>query len=121
MSVICFDLNETISAFPEEMRMLMEALRKGGHEVHILSGWEAESAGPEALAEKTQQLKDLGCADCYDKLVVVADPKNKVAAQKVNYMRHVGSSVLVDNNRKNGKKVVKAGLLALRPQGTPPG
>ena len=120
MCVIAVDLNDTISAYPEEMRTLMEAYRAAGHEVHVLSGWEAESADQEALAEKTQQLKDLGCADCYDKLVVVADPKNDVAEQKVNYMRHVGATTLVDNSRRNGKKARKAGFMALRPQGTKP-
>jgi hypothetical protein len=121
MCVVVIDLNSTISAYPEEMKLLMESLRAAGHEVHVLSGWKGENAGPEALAEKTQQLKDLGCSDCYDKLVVVSDPKNKVAKQKVNYMRHVGSRILIDNDRANGKKAVKAGFLALRPQGTPPG
>lgn len=120
MSVICVDLNDTITAFPEEMKMLMEAFQAAGHEVHVLSGWEAESAGEEALAQKTQQLKDCGCGDCYDKLVVVADPDNDVAHQKVNYMRHVGSNILVDNNRANGKAARKAGFMALRPQGTKP-
>ena len=120
MAVICFDLNQTISAYPEEMKLLMESLQAAGNEVHVLSGWEAEHADEAALAEKTQQLKDLGCAGCYDKLVVVADPKNDVSEQKLTYMKHVGSRILVDNSRKNGKKVVKAGMLALRPQGTKP-
>lgn len=120
MCVICIDLNDTISAYPEEMRTLMEAYQAAGHEVHVLSGWEAEQADQEALAEKTQQLKDLGCADCYDRLVVVADPANDVAALKVSYMTHIGSNTLVDNNRRNGKKARKAGFLALRPQGTKP-
>jgi hypothetical protein len=120
MSVVCVDLNDTISAYPEEMGQLMRAYRAAGHEVHVLSGWKAESAGPEALEEKTCQLNDLGVGDAYDKLIVVADPKNDVAEQKVNYMRHVGSTTLVDNSRKNGKKARKAGFMALRPQGTKP-
>lgn len=119
MSVVCFDLNWTLTAYPEEMRLLMEALQAAGHEVHVLSGWEAESADEAAIAEKRKQLADLGCSHCYDRLVVVADPQNDVAQQKVNYMRHVGSKILVDNDRHNGKVARKAGFLALRPQGTP--
>ena len=120
MAVVAVDLNDTVSAYPQEMKLLMESLRAAGHEVHVLSGWEADHADDEALEQKRKQLEDLGCADCYDKLVVVADPKNHVAEQKVNYMRHVGSKILIDNNRKNGKAARKAGFLALRPQGTKP-
>jgi hypothetical protein len=120
MSVVCVDLNDTITAYPEQMKLLMESLQAAGHEVHVLSGWEAEHADETALKEKQAQLEELGCGSCYDKLVVVADPKNHVAEQKCNYMRHVGSEILVDNNRKNGKAARKAGFLALRPQGTKP-
>ena len=98
----------------------MECLQAGGVQVHIVSGWEAEHADQEALEVKRQQLEDLGCGHCYDKLVVVADPENDVAHQKVNYMRHVGASTLVDNDRANGKAARKAGFMALRPQGTKP-
>lgn len=124
--VWCVDLNETISAYPDQMRKLMEGLRSGGDEVHVLSGWKAESADADALDHKRQQLEELGCGSgpgadgaSYDRLVVVADPENHVADQKVAYMRHVGATGLIDNNRKNCKKAVKAGFLALRPQGTP--
>jgi hypothetical protein len=111
--LICFDLDDTISAAPDFYRALMEGLKAQGCEVHVLTG----SPGPasqEELDVKKAQLESLGCGDCYDKLIVVGGPEDHVAEEKVNYMTHVGASALIDDRKKNCKAARKAGFLALR-------
>jgi len=113
--LVCVDLDGTISAFPQEIGALMSGLMAQGHEVHILTGHKAESASPEVAREKIALVKSLGCENNWDKLVLVANPKNKVAKAKVAYMRHAGASVLIDNDKHNVKAASKAGFMALRP------
>ncbi len=114
MQTWVFDLDGTITAFPDEMNALMSSLKAAGHRVEVLSGFKGDSADQSVLDEKQALLKSLGC-DCYDRLVVVANPKNDVAAQKAAYMRQVNATALVDNNHKNVRTVRKAGFLVMRP------
>lgn len=111
------DLDNTITADPDAMRALMCGLRSEGTSVHIVSGVIAPTVTKDDLLAKEEALRKLGCGDCYDRLVGVANPKNDVSDLKVAYMRHVGASVLVDNLKKNCKAARKAGFLALRVMG----
>jgi hypothetical protein len=110
----CVDLDDCISSTPDAMRTLMEGLRSQGIEVHVVSGIRDGPATPEHLKAKKALLEQLGCGDSYDKLVAVSGPEDEVAAGKVNYMQHVGSSTLVDNDKRNVKAARKAGFLAFR-------
>lgn len=112
--IICFDLDGTISSAPQEMRAIMEALRGRGDEVHVLTGHKGDSVNDGVIASKLALLKSLGCEGCFDRLAVVANPKNKVARQKAHYMKSVGASMLVDNSKKNVKAAAKNGSVGLR-------
>ena len=113
--VFCFDLDGTVTAFPEQMCALMTGLRAVGHRVVVLSGAKADTATQDHVDAKRALLAQLGCADCYDTLVVVANPKNDVADLKVAYMRQANADALVDNDHANVRAARKAGFLALRP------
>ncbi|HEX7355307.1 MAG TPA: hypothetical protein VF288_10805 [Mycobacteriales bacterium] len=114
MTIWCIDLDKTITATPAAMKALMDGLRSQGISVQVLTGVKAPTVEHGAVAAKHSLLASLGMSGSYDTLVVVADPHNDVAAQKVAYMAHVGASVLVDNNKRNCKAATKAGFLALR-------
>lgn len=109
-----FDLDDTISSTPDAMAAIMRGLRAQGHQVHVVSGTHHAPATQEDADEKAELLESLGCGDCYDALAVISGPEKRVADGKVNYMRHVGSTVLVDNRKQNIKAVQKAGFLGLR-------
>jgi hypothetical protein len=111
---VCFDLDDTITRAPEFYRQVMWALRSCGHKVHVLSGTHHAPATPEDLTAKAELLRSLGCASCYDELVAVSGPEDKVPENKVAYMRSVGASALIDNDKANVKAAQKAGFLALR-------
>ena len=112
----CVDLDSTITSTPDAMKALMAGVRGQGHEVHVVSGVRHGPAGPEDLKAKQALLEQLGFerGRDYDQLVAVGGPEKKVAAEKVSYMRHVGSTTLVDNARKNCKAARKAGFLAFQ-------
>lgn len=112
--IFCFDIDGTISTYPVAMSVLMQGIQAAGGQVVVLSGHTADTATEDAIAEKQQLLSQLGC-DHYTELVVVANPKNKVADLKVAYMRQRGADVLVDDNHDNIRAARKAGFLALRP------
>jgi hypothetical protein len=115
MAIWVFDLDKTISAAPGLMKTLMDGLRANGDEVHIVSG--TRSRGPATQAdvqEKKDHLDSLGCADCYDQLVAVSGPKKRIPEQKVNNMRHVGATAIIDNSKANIKAARKAGFVGLR-------
>ena len=120
----CFDLNGTISSTPELMAALMKGLREAGHEVHVVSGTHHDPATEADLREKTDLLDKFGLkrGQDYDKLVAISGPETKVAAGKVQYMRHVKAAGLVDNAKANIKAARKAGFLGLlhvAPKGQP--
>jgi acid phosphatase class B len=112
----CFDLDGTITEWPSYCRALMCALQDAGHEVHILTGWKGEVVTDAVIRDK-QALLDAFQITCYSKLVVVAQPENNVADQKVEYMRQSNAHVLVDNDKENCKAAKKAGLMAMRVYG----
>ena len=116
--IVCVDLDGTISDAPEFYKALMCGLRAEGHEVHVLSGVpDSSTVTPGDLTKKKAQLEELGCDGCYDKLVAVGGPEKNVAQAKVDYMTHVGASVLIDDRKRNIKAVQKAGFLGLRHKG----
>lgn len=111
----CTDLDGTISAYPAEMKALMQGLRSGGHTVIVLTGHPGDSVTPEVCEQKKQKLAELGVGNCYDKLAVVANPDGDMADMKVAYLRQAGATALIDNDHDNVRAARKAGFLAFRP------
>jgi hypothetical protein len=115
MGPFCFDLDDTVTSTPDQMRAIMAGLRAQGHQVHVLSAAHNGKATPNIVAQKRALLKSLGCANCYDRLAVVDGGKKKVvAANKVAYLRRHDAAALIDNNKTNVKAATRAGVLALR-------
>jgi hypothetical protein len=116
---VCIDLDGTIDAFPREMQSLMSALQAAGHHVDVVTGVRDAAPSQQAVDEKKQLLRSLGCGQCYDSLVVVQyDPKSlEVADNKVEYLKSVGCAMFIDNNKGNVKAATKAGILSLLPWG----
>lgn len=106
-----FDLDGTITAYPEQMNNLMNHLSKAGCDVQILTGHKGIIT-PETIEQKKQLLKAHNAK--YSKLTIVSSPDNNVADQKVAYMKTVNATGLVDNNKHNVKAARKAGFTALR-------
>ena len=111
-TIICVDLDGTISVDPEFFRAEMLGLRQRGHQVHVVSGMEHGKATPADVAAKRQELAKLGMSGSYDRLVVVDGPHSKIPKHKVAYMKKVGATHLVDNRKGNCRAAVKAGFTA---------
>lgn len=114
--IVCLDLDGTATADPEFYRHLTAGLRAEGIEVHVLSGHRPGPVSQDVVAMKESLLASLGFrrGEHYDQLAAVSGPEGKVPGGKVDYMRHVGASCLIDNSRPNVKAARKAGFLALR-------
>ncbi len=112
--IFCFDLDGSLDIFPDQFREIMASLRSNHHEVHIVTGCRSTQVTPEIISDKIKKLEGLDLINYYDKLVIVANPKNKVAKQKVEYMRGINAHVLFDNDPHNIKAAKKANFLALR-------
>ena len=113
-TIVCIDLDGTISRDPGYYRAEMQGHRAAGHEVHVLSAVDAGPATNGDLLAKSSLLHELGLANCYDKLAVVDGPHSAVPQNKVAYMRTVGATHLVDNRKGNVKAAVSAGFFAHR-------
>lgn len=111
-TIVCVDLDGTISADPEFFRAEMLGLRQRGHQVHVLSGVEHGNATAADVAAKRRELAQLGMADSYDQIAVVDGPHSKIPKHKVAYMRRVGATHLVDNRKGNCRAAIKAGFTA---------
>lgn len=116
MSILILDLDGTLDADPDFYRTMAAGFRKQGGEVHVVSGTHTDEVTPEEVAQKLSQLGACGFVQGrdYDKAVAVPGPEKDVPANKVAYMRHVGASVLIDNDKPNVKAARKAGFTALR-------
>ncbi len=112
--LFCFDIDGSLTDWPEELGAVMRALQKDGHKVEVLSGHLGTVVTEATIERKKKLLSSLGVGDAYSRLVVFASPDNHVAEQKVNYMEQNNASALFDNNRQNVKAARKAGFLSLR-------
>lgn len=111
--LFCFDLDGTLTNHAPVLGPVMNALQADGHTVHILSGHKGETVTKDVMDRKTSLLHSLGLGDSYSKLVVFADPKNKVAKDKAAYMARTHAVALIDNNKHNVKHAAKIGALGL--------
>lgn len=112
--LFCFDIDGSLTDWPEELGAIMRALQKDGHKVEILSGHLGTVVTESTVARKKKLLSSLGVGDAYSRLVIFASPDNHVADQKVSYMEQHKASALFDNDKANVRAARKAGFLALR-------
>ena len=112
------DLDGTLDSYPRQLQTIMAALREAGHTVNVVTGSPNPAVDQAEWQAKADQLTELGLADCYDELVVVAGPENSIPQRKVLYLRSVGASVLVDNAEATARFASAAGLLVLVPWAT---
>lgn len=107
MRVFAFDLDGTLSVYPEQLGTLMRSLSAAGHHVVVLTG-------TQTYADRERQLRGLGLADSYNELVVVPGPTvADVAQQKGDYCRDHAVAVLVDDRADYCAAAKAAGALAL--------
>ena len=94
----------------------MRGLREAGCEVHIVSGCHSGDVNAKEMDQKRSELAQLGFQQGvdFDRAVATSGPKKKIPQGKVDYMRKVGASGLIDNDKKNIKAATKAGFLGLR-------
>src|ERR1017187_7068499 len=98
--LVAFDIDGTIDAEPSVMQSLMTALQSAGHRVVVLSGTSDEKVEPSEVEDKTEYLQSLGCANCYDALVIVTHP---VDDNKAEWLKTNCADLLVDNDKGNAK------------------
>lgn len=110
--IICYDLDDTLTADPDFYRAELDGHRAAGREVHVLSASESGTATNADLLAKSSLLHELGLARSYDRLAVVDGPHDAIPANKVAYMRAVGARHLIDNRKGNVKAAVAAGFFA---------
>lgn len=98
--IVVIDLDGTISSDPDFYKGEMTGLRAQGHQVHVVTG------NPMAHT----RLAHLGLVQGRDFDHLATVPRQHIATAKVEYMKQVGASHLIDNRRKNIQKARKAGF-----------
>ena len=99
MLVAC-DIDGTLDSEPRVMQSLLMALRAAGHKVVIVTGCSTTQVTQADIDDKTGYLQSLGCANCYDQLVVVADPADE---NKAAWLKSNKADLLIDNAIANAK------------------
>jgi hypothetical protein len=82
------------------MQALMTALMAAGHKVAVVTGVPGDKVVPQDTIDKAAYLQSLGCAECYDQLVVLAEPHDE---NKAEWLKANHADLLVDNNKSNAK------------------
>lgn len=95
-----FDIDGTIDAEPSLFQSLMSAIKAAGHQVVVLTGCGQEKPEPDDILHKSEYLQSLGCANCYDQLVVLGEPTDE---RKAEWLKANGADVLFDNSKVNAK------------------
>jgi|SRR5208282_1543989 len=95
-----WDIDGTIDAEPSLMQSLMSAVKAAGHQVVVLTGCGQEKPEASDIKAKGEYLQSLGCAHCYDQLVVLGEP---AAENKALWLKNSGADLLVDNALANAK------------------
>ena len=98
--LVAFDVDGTIDAYPEVCQSLMSALRAAGQRVVVITGCGADTPTPQDTIDKTGYLASLGCANCYDQLVVLGNPTDEL---KAKWLKANNADLLIDNDKGNAK------------------
>jgi len=97
--LIAFDLDGTIDTDPGMYQQIMGALQTAGITVVVLTACIGKQLAPNDVDQKAQCLANLGVT-AWDQLIVVSDP---VDANKADWLKQNGASLLVDNAKDNAK------------------
>jgi hypothetical protein len=109
--LVASDLDGMISANPIEMQGLLSALRAAGHSVVIITGHSGDTVTQDDWNNKLNYLNKLGCQECFDTLVVIANPPGSdLAAAKANWLSDNACSIFFDNAVANVKSASAAGV-----------
>jgi|SRR5208282_4709442 len=95
-----FDIDGTIDSEPSLMQSLMSALKAAGHQVVVLTGCGQEKPEASDILHKSEYLQSLGCANCYDQLIVLGEPNDE---NKAEWLKAHSADLLVDNSKDNAK------------------
>lgn len=99
----------------------MSSLQAAGHVISVVTGVENKPSKQDT-EDKANFLNALGCGECYDNLVVLdhsPDKDTDLHDEKAKWLTDNGVDVFIDNNTKNAKAAIKAGVpLVLVPWAT---
>lgn len=98
--LVAVDLDGTIDSEPTTMQALLTALKAAGHTVVVATGTADGEVTPEDTIAKAEYLQSLGCAECYDQIVVFAEPHDE---NKAEWLKANHADLLIDNNKSNAK------------------
>ncbi len=104
---LAVDLDGTLSDYPMQLRNIMIAMQSAGHHVVVISGSGNNPPSGDTWDDKIKYLAGLGCADCFDDLIVVS---GDVPAQKAKWCADNGVHTLIDNSVKNVKAAADSGV-----------
>ena len=111
---VALDLDGTIDSCPREFQSIMSALQAASHTVTVVTGVEAAKVTKQDTEEKKNYLSALGCGQCYDELVILPHTPDgedhDLHDEKAQWLIDNGVDVFFDNNSKNAKAAVKAGV-----------
>ena len=118
MTVVCYDLDDTLTAAPDFYRAEMAGHHLAGHGVHVLSAVEHGHATQADYDQKRDLLRGLGLAPYAHELAVVNGPHDAIPTNKIAYLKHVATTTgtpkrdvhLVDNRKANVRAAHKAGF-----------
>jgi hypothetical protein len=98
--LVAVDLDDTIDAFPQEMRTIMTSLVACGHTVWVVTGVEEPDPTTEDCQQKEFLLTQLGFKlDVqYDNLICLPPPHPENKAQ---WLSDNGADILIDNDKAN--------------------
>lgn len=97
---VAFDLDGTADSDPVVFGNLMQALRKRGDKVIVLTGCDSTPVTQADVDEKADCLRRLGLGNCYDKLKVVSNPPAKA---KAKWCAKHNVALLIDNSLMNAQ------------------
>ena len=104
---IAIDIDGVISSAPEQMQTICAGLRADGHYITVISAIESDpSASGNSWASKAAFLTQVNFT-AWDQMVTVEGNVPKLKAQ---WCKNNGVQIFCDNNKKNARAAVAAGI-----------
>jgi hypothetical protein len=102
-----FDIDGTITAAPAAFAAIMRALRRDGHEVHVVTG-QTDPITTEDTTARLRQLEKLGIGtDCYERIHLSGPPD--WVSDKADYCREQGLDLVFENDVAYGRAIAAVG------------
>jgi hypothetical protein len=111
--LVAVDIDDTIDAFPQELRAICTSLIAAGHTVDIVTGTHDEQPTQADCKAKADFLKSLGFAEgvAWSHIVVLPPPHDE---NKADWLAANHADILIDNSKANAK-AAKSVCLVLVP------